>query len=273
MVDAGVKERIAGGLRWSYREVDGKGPALLFLHAFPLQKAMWEPALASLAGERRAVAVDLPGFGGSAPWPGEPSLEAYAGGLVALLDALGLEKVVPCGLSMGGYLTLALWRRYRERIAGMVLADTRAGADSDQAREGRRTLMARVREEGPRAAADQFLPNLVGPTTRARQPQLLSRLEGWILANSPEGIVAALEAMASRPDSTHLLGSINVPALVVVGEEDSLTTPAEAEQLAAAIPGARLARIAQAGHLSAVEQPEAFNQALADFLARLDTGG
>lgn len=271
MVDPGVKELVVRGLRWSYREVEGKEPALLFLHAFPLLKAMWEPVLASLAGERRAVAVDLPGFGGSAPWPGEPSMEAYAGGLVALLDALSLEKVVPCGLSMGGYLTLALWRRYRERIAGMVLADTRAEADSDQARQGRRALIARVREEGPRAAADQLLPNLVGPTTRARRPQLLSRLEGWILANSSEGIMAALEAMASRPDSTHLLATIDVPTLVVVGEEDTLTPPAEAERLAAAVPGAGLARIAQAGHLSALEQPEAFNQALADFLARLDT--
>ncbi|BAS27204.1 alpha/beta hydrolase [Limnochorda pilosa] len=269
----GDREILARGTRWSYREVEGDEPVAVFLHAFPLQKAMWEPVLEALEGRARAVALDLPGFGSSASLPAEPTMDAYADATAGFLDALGIGQAILCGLSMGGYLAFALWRRHRERVAGLVLADTRAGADTAQARQGRYDLVARLELQGARAAAEQFLPNLVGPTTRGRRPELLEHLEGWILANSPQGMAAAARAMAERPDSTDLLAGIDVPALVVVGEEDGLTPPEEAERMAGAIPGATLARIPQAGHLSALEQPGPFNSVLIGFLDRFRAGG
>lgn len=262
-----VKELAAGGITWSYRELEGSGTPLLFLHAFPLQKAMWEPVLDRLEGQA-ALALDLPGFGGSSPVPETPSMARYAAGIAALLEALGLERVVLCGLSMGGYLAFALWRHQRERVAGMILADTRAGADTPQAREGRFSLIARLKEEGSRAAVAN-LPNLVGPTTREGQPGLLEKLERWVVANPAEGIAAASQAMAERPDSTALLPEIQVPALVVVGEEDGVTPPEEAKAMAAALPQADLVRIPAAGHLTALEQPDAFAHAVKGFLDRL----
>src|SRR5690606_2811817 len=167
-----VKTLEAGGFRWSYREAEGQGTPVLFLHAFPLQKAMWDPVVDRLAG-RAALAVDLPGFGGSRPVPERPSMDGYAAAIAAFLDALNVDRVVLCGLSMGGYLAFAFWRQHRERVAGLILADTRAGADTPEAREGRFNLIARLKEEGSRAATGS-LPNLVGPTTREAQPGLLA---------------------------------------------------------------------------------------------------
>lgn len=267
MATGRAQELTAGGFTWSYREVEGAGIPVLFLHAFPLQKAMWEPVMDRLEG-RAALAVDLPGFGGSRPVPETPSMAGYAAGIVAFLEALGLERVVLCGLSMGGYLAFALWRGHRERVAGMILADTRAGADTPQAREGRFSLIARLEKEGSRAAAGS-LPSLLGPTTRELNPGLLQELEGWVLANPAEGIAAASQAMAERPDSVALLPEVQVPALVVVGEEDGVTPPEEAEAMAAGLPRADLVRIPAAGHLSALEQPGAFAQAVMDFLDRI----
>lgn len=268
MATGPVKAVAAGGYTWSYREVEGTGVPVLFLHAFPLQKAMWEPVMDRLEG-RAALAVDLPGFGGSRPVPEQPSMTGYAAGIAAFLDALGLDRVVPCGLSMGGYLAFAFWRGHRERVAGMILADTRAGADTPQAREGRLNLIARLKEEGSRAAT-QSLPGLLGRTTREQRPELLQELERWVLANPPEGIAAASQAMADRPDSTALLAEIDVPALVVVGEEDEISPPAEAEAMAAGLPRAELVRIPGAGHLTALEAPDAFAEAVREFLARIE---
>lgn len=262
-----VKTLEAGGFRWSYREAEGQGTPVLFLHAFPLQKAMWDPVVDRLAG-RAALAVDLPGFGGSRPVPERPSMDGYAAAIAAFLDALNVDRVVLCGLSMGGYLAFAFWRQHRERVAGLILADTRAGADTPEAREGRFNLIARLKEEGSRAATGS-LPNLVGPTTREAQPGLLAKLERWVLANPAEGIAAASRAMAGRPDSTPLLPEIEVPALVIVGEEDTVTPPEEAQAMAEALPRADLVRIPGAGHLAALEQPEAFAHAVAGFLERL----
>ncbi|HHV55554.1 MAG TPA: alpha/beta fold hydrolase [Firmicutes bacterium] len=264
------KERASG---WSYLDSRSAGMPLVLLHAFPLQKAMWEEQVRLLEKAARVIAPDLPGFGGT-PMTGVPglelsSLDAYADAVVHFLENLGVRRAVFGGLSMGGYIVLATWRRHRERVAGLILADTRATADSPAARENRFRLVERLKAEGPAAAVEQFVPRLIGPTSRTRRPDLITQLRDWIMQNPVEGMIAASLAMAARPDSTELLPTINVPTVVIVGEEDEFSPPAEAEAMAARIPGATLARIPEAGHLTALEQPEAFAEAVRPVLAAL----
>lgn len=196
-----------------------------------------------------------------------PSIDAYADAIVRFLDGLGVRRAIFAGLSMGGYIALALWRLHREHVAGLVLADTRASADSPAARDNRFRLIERLHAEGPAAAVDQFVPGLIGPTARSARPELIGQLRTWIMQNSVHGLVAAAQAMAQRADSTLLLPTINVPSVVIVGEEDQFSPLAEAAAMAANIPTARLVRIPQAGHLTALEQPEAFAQAVTPLLA------
>ena len=264
----------------------GEGVPLLLLHAFPLSRRMWQPQLAGLAGSCRLLAPDLPGFGGSPPWPAVASadrgggvggggaaaacrMEDMAAAAVARLDEAGVAAAVVCGLSMGGYVALALYELFRDRVRGLVLADTRAGAD-DEAGRGRRLESARAVESGGPPAlpalASSLVPRLIAPRTRTARTELVAWLHREIAAARPAGIAAAQRGMAERPDRTSLLPGIAVPTLVVVGEEDEITPRAESLILRDRIPGARLATIAGAGHLSSLEQPEAWNGALREFL-------
>jgi 3-oxoadipate enol-lactonase len=170
---------------------------------------------------------------------------------------------------MGGYAAFAFVRRHAERLAGLVLQDTRAGADTEEARANRTTLAARVLEEGAAAAEEAFLPKLVGETTKRDSPDLVAQLRERILATSPSGIANGLRGLAARADSRETLGQIQVPTLVVVGEEDVLTPPAESESMAAAIAGSRVEVIPRAGHLSNLENPPAYDAALARFFDSL----
>jgi 3-oxoadipate enol-lactonase len=248
----------------------GEGVPLLLLHAFPLSRRMWQPQLAGLAGGCRLLAPDLPGFGGSPPWPAAACrMEDMAAAAVARLDTAGVAAAVVCGLSMGGYVALALYENFRERVRGLVLADTRA-ADDDEAGRGRRLESARAVESGGAPAlaalASSLVPKLIAAGTRSARPDLVAWLHREIAAAPPAGIAAAQRGMAERPDRTPLLPRIAVPTLVVAGEEDEITPAAESAVLRDRIPGARLATIAGAGHLSSLEQPEAFNGALREFL-------
>jgi len=249
-------------------EVEGSGPAVLLLHAFPLGLFMWEPQVAALAATHRVVRFDARGFGGSPAGEGPLTMEAIADDGAALLDHLGIEKAVVAGCSMGGYAALAFVRRHPRRLAGLVLLDTRAGADTEEAKANRAALAAKVLAAGASAAVEAFLPKLLGETTQREQPQLAARLRERILATSPQGIANALHGLAARADSRDVLATIAVPTLVLVGAEDVLTPPSEAEALAAAIPGARLAVIPGAGHLANLENPRAVNVALRAFLDR-----
>jgi pimeloyl-ACP methyl ester carboxylesterase len=255
----------------------GEGvPLLLLLHAFPLSRRMWQPQLAGLAGSCRLLAPDLPGFGGSPPWPaaaakaaGACRMEDMAAAAVELLDASGVASAVVCGLSMGGYVALALYELFRDRVRGLVLADTRAGADDEAGRERRLESARAVESGGPpalAALAGSLVPRLIAPLTRTARTDLVAWLHREIAAAPPAGIAAAQRGMAERPDRTSLLPRIAVPTLVVVGEDDEITPPAESMMLRDRIPGARLATIAGAGHLSSLEQPEAWNGALREFL-------
>jgi pimeloyl-ACP methyl ester carboxylesterase len=246
---------------------EGRGTALLLFHAFPLGLFQWDPQAGALSGAARLVRFDARGFGASDLAEGPLTMDRIADDGAALLDHLGLDRAVVGGCSMGGYAALAFARRHPGRLAGLYLQDTKAPPDTDEARAGRASLAARVLAEGAGAAAEAFLPKLVGATTHRGRPALVASLRERILATRPAGIAAARHGLGERADSRPGLGAIRVPTLVLVGEEDVLTPPAEAEALAAAIPGARLERVSGAGHLANLESPEAVSGALAAFVA------
>jgi pimeloyl-ACP methyl ester carboxylesterase len=249
-------------------EVRGVGPALLLFHAFPLAMSMWDAQAEALSATHQVVRFDVRGFGGSAPAAGPLTMERIADDGALLLDRLGIEEAIVGGCSMGGYAAFAFVRRHPQRLLGLVLQDTRAGADSDEAKASRATLAAKVLGEGASAAVEALLPKLVGETTHRQRPALVALLRERILASRPEAIASALHGLAARADSRPTLPTIAVPTLVLVGAEDVLTPPTEAANMAAAIPRARLDVIPEAGHLANLENPEALNRALRAFLAR-----
>ena len=262
-----MRARVDGGaIEYDAR---GEGRALLLLHAFPLDMSMWEPQCEALSVHSRVVRFCARGFGGSDPLPGPLTMERIAEDAIALLDLLGVERAVVGGCSMGGYAALALARRHPQRLAGLVLQDTRAGADSEEAKAGRRELASRVLQAGPQAAADALLPRLLGETTKRERPGLVGEVREKILAAPAAAIASGLHGLAERDDSRPTLGSLRVPTLVLVGEEDAITPPSEAEAMARAVRRARLVRVPRAGHLSNLECPEAVNAALAAFLGGL----
>ncbi len=258
------------GIRLAYDDV-GTGLPVVFLHGFPLDRSMWVQQRVALAPRVRCIVPDLRGFGESesvAPY----SMDQYADDIVALLDELEIESAVVCGLSMGGYIAFALWRRYPTRVRGLVLCDTKAGADTEEARAARHDAIAIATAGGAAALADKQVMGLLGKATRARQPTLADDLRALISRQSTGGVVGALEALRDRPDSRETLPTITVPTLVLVGAEDVLTPPSEARAIVESLPenaNAQLEIIAESGHLSCVERPAAVTHALADFLAML----
>jgi len=232
---------------------------------------MWETQLAAMA-ERgwHVIAPHARGFGADASTADAPGaaveLDDFAGDIVDLMDGLHVHEAVFCGLSMGGYVAFSLLRLAPRYVQGLVLADTRPQADTAEAREARDRNADLARREGVGVLVDQMIPKLVGETTRREQPAVAARVRELALENSAGSIAAALGAMKRRPDSTALLHDIHVPTLVIVGDEDTITPPAVAEQMQRAIPGAKLVVLPGVGHLSSLEDPGAFNTALARFL-------
>jgi 3-oxoadipate enol-lactonase len=224
---------------------------------------MWEPQFALADDGWRVIAPD---FAGSSTAP-RPAMDDYAGQVIDLLDALRVHEAVIAGLSMGGYVALAMFRHAPRYAQGLILADTRAEADTPQAIEGRQKMQVLVGDKGQTAIADEMIPKLLGETTRRTMPAIVERVRALILESSRESISGALNALMTRPDSTPLLSSIHCPTLVVVGEEDTVTPRPLSEKMQQAIAGAELAVIPGAGHLSSLEQPLLFNQTLARFLA------
>jgi pimeloyl-ACP methyl ester carboxylesterase len=250
-------------------DVRGEGPCVLFLHAFPLGLVMWDAEARALEAGHRVVRFDCRGFGASPPGDGLLSMERIADDAAGLLDHLGVSRAVVCGLSMGGYAAFALVRRHPDRLRGLVLADTRPGADSDEARRGRAALAEAVRRQGALPAAEALVPKLLGETSLRERPELAARVREIILKTSPQGIVDALAGLAARADSTPTLREIRVPTLVVCGEEDGLTPVSEAQAMQQAIAGSRLEVLPRAGHLASLENPPAFQAAVTSFLASL----
>jgi 3-oxoadipate enol-lactonase len=246
----------------------GQGISLLMVHGYPLDHTLWLAQMDGLSDIAQVIAPDLRGFGQSDAPDGICTMAAYADDLAALLDKLKIGPAVVCGLSMGGYIALAFWKKYASRVRGLILVDTRAGADAPAARQGRLDMVELVKQHGAKPAADAMLPRLLAESTRRLRPDLVEFAHAMMLRQSPLGIIGAQLGMAERPDSTPTLPTINVPTLAVFGAED-VVTPAETEgySLAAAIPGAKLVVIPNAGHLSNLEQPDAFNTAVREFLA------
>jgi pimeloyl-ACP methyl ester carboxylesterase len=252
-----------------YHRDTGSGLPVVLLHAFPLSSAMWLAQREALAPEYRIITPDQRGFGGSALGAEPPDLDLVADDLAALLDAKNIDAAVIGGLSMGGYVAMALLRRHPHRVRALVLADTKSSADPGPARANRERIAVAVESPESTVLLDEVLPTLVGSTTVESRPLVLGRIRGMVQSAPAPAVAWAQRAMAARPDSTQTLAAVDVPTLVVVGEEDGLSPPADAEQMAAVVPNARLVRIPAAGHLSAVETPEVFNEALGEFLSTL----
>lgn len=260
---------VIDGLEIGYDDIGtGGGLPVLFVHAFPLNRTMWAPQVSALVDRCRCVAADLRGFGESSVAP-PYSMEQYSDDLAHLLDQLRIDKVVVVGCSMGGYVAFALWRRHRDRVRALVLADTKASADTEDALERRRQLIEVARSQGSTAVANVQIAALIGKTTREKQPDTYDAVHRMIAQASGEGIIGALEAMMLRPDSLPTLATINVPTLIVVGEQDVPTPPKDARLMHEKVPGSHLEMIAQAGHLANLERPAAFNHLLTEFLGTL----
>lgn len=247
-------------------EITGNGRPVVLLHAFPLSRGMWRQQHEGLSGHCRLITPDLPGFGDSPVPHDSPSIEGMADAVVATLDSLSLTAVVLGGLSMGGYVAMAFARKYPQRLAGLILADTRSEADDDAARANRDRLIALVQQNPVSTLVEQMLPKLLGATTQDSRPEVVAVVRRLAALQSPAGIIAALAALRDRPDATTVLPTIKVPTLILVGDQDQITPLEMADRMAAAIPGSRRVLLPNAGHLSNMEQPTLFNDALREFL-------
>jgi pimeloyl-ACP methyl ester carboxylesterase len=245
----------------------GLGRPAILLHSFPLSADQWRRQLDDVPSGWRFIAPDLPGLG-PAPDDGEAALtiDQHAIHVLALMDHLGIAGAAIVGVSMGGYVALALLRQAADRVTSVVLADTRATADTEEGRAGRDRMMALIERDGLEALGREMLPKLLGATTHRDRPEVVAEVRRLILANRADGVRAAVQAMRDRPDSTPLLGTIRCPALILCGEEDTLTPPAASEAMHQAIPGSRLVILPGAGHLSNLEAPDEFSGVLAEAL-------
>lgn len=258
------------GISIDYRD-EGSGLPVVFIHAFPLNQTMWDDQVAALRHRCRTITLDLRGFGNSDAPPGPYAMEQMAADVRGLLSFLDIDRAVLAGISMGGYIALAFSRSYPDAVRAMVLADTRASADTHEARSRRIKSAEKAEKEGSSAIAEEAAPLLLGSTTKQTRPSIVERVREMIRANSAQGIAGAQRGMAQRRDSTYILPGIGVPVLIIVGAEDELTPPAEAENLRNGIPHARLRIIDSAGHLSNLEQPEEFNAELIEFIGDIQT--
>ncbi|HYP27161.1 MAG TPA: alpha/beta fold hydrolase [Blastocatellia bacterium] len=248
---------------------EGSGLPVIFIHAFPMNRTMWDEQVAALRGRCRTIRLDLRGFGKSGVPEGPYSMESMASDVRGLMAHLGIESAVLVGLSMGGYISLAFYKLYPDAVRALVLADTRASEDTREGRERRLKAADKAERDGPEAIAKDMELMAFAPSTLENRRDVVERTRVIIEANSPQGIAAAQRGMATRNDSTYVLIGIDCPTLIIVGSEDSLTPPSEAEALRNGIPHSRMRVIEGAGHMSNMEQPEQFNSALIEFLDSL----
>lgn len=263
-----MPELTIDGTKINYTDTGGTGTPVLLLHAFPFNSKMWEPQIESLGERFRFIAPDLGGFGGSdaSDDASTYSMDNFAAQAKAVLDELGIDNCVLTGLSMGGYIAFAFLRKYRDAVSALVLADTRAEADPPEGVEKRTSQQELVRNEGTAGLIDTLVGALLSEATREKKPDVVEKVKE-LMGNPAAGFIGALEAIKNRPDSANELSSIKVPTLIIVGENDGVTPPDASRKMHEHIGGSRLVVIPEAGHLSNLEAPEAFNGALAEFLA------
>ena len=257
------------GMSMAY-EVAGAGRPLLFIHGYPLNRTLWRPQVSGLAGAARVLAPDLRGHGESSATPGPYSMDLLADDISRFFDAIKIDQpVVICGLSMGGYVTFAFYRKYKARVAGLILAATKAGADSAEGKANRDKSAATAQEKGVGAIVEAMLPKMFAPKTYQANPDLVAQTRLMMASTSLAGVIGDLAGMRDRPDSTPSLAEIDKPTLVLHGADDQLIPSKEGEALHAGIKNSRLVLIPEAGHLLNLEQPAAFNQAVQEFVRSL----
>ena len=250
----------------------GSGVPLLLIHGFPLNREMWRPQIETLSTTARVIAVDLRGHGQSPPTEGPYSMDLLADDCAGVLEALKVDQpVVVCGLSIGGYVSFAFYRRRSEKVVGLILAATRAGADSEEAKINRDKAALLTEKNGTQSVIDSMLPIILAPQTYREKPELVSQVARIMEKTSTSGMVSALKGMKSRPDSTPTLGQIKVPTLIIHGADDRIIPLSDSEAMHTAIPDSQLEVIPDAGHLPNLEQAQLFNQAVESFLSALST--
>ncbi len=249
----------------------GDQPNVVLLHAFPVNRGLWLPVAHQLGQAGfRAIVPDLPGFGESPVSPRNPSVEVMAQAVLSDLDDLGVDRFCVAGLSMGGYVAMAMLRLAPDRISGLALVDTKMAADAPAARDNRYAVADRAEAEGSLDfLVEAMIPNLLSPITIARRRDVVDTVSGWIRSTDPAGVAWAQRAMATRPDSTEDLAGFTRPALVLAGADDTISPPAEQRQIAAVMQDTELVLVPDVGHLSAIEDPDAVAQALIRWAGRV----
>ena len=248
----------------------GDGPLVVLLHGFPLSRRMWEEQIASWSQNYRVIAPDFRGFGDSPTAPGEFSMAGCAEDLRNLLATFGIQKeIVLLGLSMGGYVCFEFVRRSLDMLRGLILVGTQPAGDSDASRQARYETAEFVRREGSSALAEKLIPRFLGKTTLADKLEVVETVRALIQSNSPEAIAQACYGLAARRDSTPFLSEINVPTLIIAGSEDALIPSAQVETMRREIRHSELVMVERCGHLSNLEQPNALDRVVTNFLKRL----
>lgn len=251
----------------------GEGLPVLFIHGYPLNRRMWAPQVEGLAGAARALALDLRGHGESQVVPGPYWMDLLADDCAAFLDALEINRpVVVCGLSMGGYVAMAFYRQHAPRVAGLILAATRSGADTPEGRENRDKAIALAREKGPQAIAASMLPKMMAPQTYQEKSDLVASVRQMMAGLPVEAIEGDLVGMRERPDSAQTLAEVAVPVLILHGADDQIIPAKAARQEQESLHTAQIEIIPGAGHLLNLEQPERFNDAVRRFVQGIKDG-
>jgi 3-oxoadipate enol-lactonase len=244
----------------------GVGRPIVLIHGYPFNRTLWNEQVAALSTAYRVIVPDLRGFGESNSSPGPATMNRMAQDVAQLMDHLEISRAVVGGLSMGGYVALAFYKQFPSRVRALVLADTRAQADTEEAKQTRAQQAEKAVSEGMAGIADAMLPKLLTPETVSKRPEIVKRVRDMMLKTSPEGAASALLGMAERDDQTELLSRITTKTLILVGAEDAITPVADSEKMHAAIAGSRLVVLENAGHVSNLERTGEFNEALMDFL-------
>jgi len=243
----------------------GIGRPVVLIHGYPFNRSLWTEQVEALSSTCRVIAPDLRGFGESDA-AATATMNEMAQDVAQLMDHLEIAQATMGGLSMGGYVALAFYKQFPSRVRALVLADTRAQADSEEAKQTRAQQAKKALDEGMAGIADSMLPKLLTPETVSKHPEIVKRVRDMMLKTKPEGAAAALRGMAERDDQTDLLPKISVPSLILVGAEDAITPVADSEKMHQAIAGSRLVVLENAGHVSNLERAEQFNNALLEFL-------
>ena len=245
----------------------GAGRPVVLIHGYPFNRSLWNEQIAALSESCRVIAPDLRGFGESDSSDEPSTMNRMAQDIAALLDHLGIPRATMGSLSMGGYVTFAFYKQFPSRVRALILADTRAQADTEEGKQTRAQQAEKALAEGMAGIADAMLPKLLTPETVSKRPEIVKRVRDMMLKTKPDGAAAALRGMAERDDQTSLLSKITVPTLILVGAEDAITPVADSETMNQKIAGSRLVVLENAGHVSNLERTEKFNEALLDFLS------